>query len=77
MRTIAREAAFQITLRNCPRGRGDVGVSVILVKGEFMQSSVYFCRRFLLVTGADVTMKEFSAFLDVRRCMNWAYKIGS
>ena len=32
------------------RGRGKVTTYVILVEGENMQSSTYFCRRFLLVT---------------------------
>ena len=51
MRTIAWETAFQIALRN---GSKEVGVKVtiyvILVKGEYVQSSTHFCRRLLLVT---------------------------
>ena len=52
---------------------------MILAKGEYIESSTYFFRRFLLVTGADVTMKGFSDFLgiNIMRWKNWAYKIGS
>ena len=43
MRTAAQETAFQIALRNCPKGvGGKVSIYVILVKGEYMQSSTYF-----------------------------------
>ena len=37
---------------------------------------VFFHRRLLLVTGVVVTMKDFSAFLDMERYENWAHKIG-
>ena len=56
MRTIAQAmTAFQIFLRKCSKemgggGQGEVNIYVILVKGEFIQPSTYFCRRFLLVT---------------------------
>ena len=40
---------------------------------------ILFCRRFLLVLwilrGADVTMKDLTAFLDIWRCKNWVHKI--
>ena len=43
MRTTAQETAFQIALRNCSREvRGKVSIDVILVKGEYMQSSTHF-----------------------------------
>ena len=81
MRTMSWETAFQIALRNCPKeiGERSIYTHMILVKGKYIESSTYFFRRFLLVTGADVTMKEFSDFLgiNVRRCKNWAYKISS
>ena len=44
MRTAARETVPQIVLRNCSRNVGGVAkfnIYVILVKGEFMQSSGY------------------------------------
>ena len=49
MRTIARETAIQIALRNCSKEVGvrKVSIYVILVKEEYMQS---FSRSFLLVT---------------------------
>ena len=52
MRTIAQEIAFQIALRNGSKeAAGKVSIYVILVKGEYIQSSTYFfCRSFLLVT---------------------------
>ena len=43
MRTIARETASQIALRNCSKEvGGKVSIYVILVKGEYTQSSTYF-----------------------------------
>ena len=49
MRIITQEIAFQIALRNCSKeAGGKVSVHVTLVKEEYMQSSTYFCRRFLL-----------------------------
>ena len=43
MRTMARETAFQIALRNCSKEvAGKVSIYVILVKGEYMQSNTYF-----------------------------------
>ena len=65
MRTIDQETAFHIALRNCSKEvGGKVSIYVILVKGEYMQSSTYFFFRFLPV------------ILDVRRYKNWAHKIG-
>ena len=54
MRTVARETAFQIVMKNCPREVEEKGwgrsVYVILVKRESMKSSTHFCRRFLIIT---------------------------
>ena len=51
--------------KRLPRGAGKVSIDVILVKGEYVQSSTYFCRKFLLVTRSIITIvKDFSAFLD-------------
>ena len=47
MRTIAQEIAFQIALRNCSEEvGGKVNIYVILVKGEYLQSSTYFLQKF-------------------------------
>ena len=49
---------------------------MILVKGEYMQSSSYFfVEDYCWSPGAEVTMKNFSAFLDTRRGKNWAHEI--
>ena len=51
MRTAAWETAPQIALRNGSKeAEGKVSIHVILVTGEYMQSSTYFSRRFLLVS---------------------------
>ena len=43
-----------------------------------MQSStLFFSEDFCWSRGAVVTMKDISAFLDMRRYENWAHKIGS
>ena len=39
-------------------------------RGSTCNLACIFCRRWLLVEGAVVTMKDFSAFLHVRRCKN-------
>ena len=62
------------------RGRrwvGKVNIYVILMKGKYVQSSMYyfFAEDFCLSWGADVTRRDFSAFLDMRRCKNWAHKV--
>ena len=44
--TIARETASQIALRNCSKQvGGKVSIYVVLVKGEYMQSSTYFLQK--------------------------------
>ena len=46
MRTIVQETAFQIALRNCSKEVvAEVSIYVILVKGEYLQSSTYFLRK--------------------------------
>ena len=46
MRTIARETAFQIALRNCSKEvGGKASIYVILAKGEYMQSSIYILQK--------------------------------
>ena len=79
MRTAAQETAFQIAPRNCSKEvGGKVSIYVILVKGEYMQSSTYFfAEGFCQSQGTVVTMKDFSIFLDMRRYKNWAHKIGT
>ena len=81
MRTIAWESAFQIALRNCSKETGGkVSIYMFLVKGEYVQSStdLFFVRgRFLLVIRTAVTIKDFSAFLDMRRYKNWTHKMDS
>ena len=43
MRTIAQETASQLALSNCSKEVGvKVSIYVILVKGEYIQSSTYF-----------------------------------
>ena len=65
----------------------NVSIYVILVKGggEGVHVTRHtFCRRLLLVSwrlllvwGVDVMVKDFSAFLNMRRFRNWAQKIFS
>ena len=50
MRTAAQETASQIALRNyLKEARGKVSIYEIMVRVEYMQSSTYSFRRFLLV----------------------------
>ena len=53
MRTAAWEIAPQIALRNCSKEVGEAGkisIHMIFDEGEYVQSSTYFSRRFLLVS---------------------------
>ena len=80
MRTIAWESAFQIALRNCSKeAGGKVSIYMFLVKGEYAQSSttLFFVHVFLLVVRTVNTLKDFSAFLDMRRYKNWTHKMDS
>ena len=45
MRPAAWETAPQTALRNCSRGSGEVIMYVVLLKGEYMQSSTYFLQK--------------------------------
>ena len=81
MKTIAWESAFQIALRNYSKeAGGTVSIYMLLVKGEYMQSStdLFFVHgRFLLVVRTVIAIKDFSAFLDMRRYKNWTHKMDS
>ena len=42
-----------------------------------MQSNTHLAEGYCYWRGADVTMKDFSPFLEMGRCNNWAHKIFS
>ena len=51
MRGLTQETAPQIALRNCSKeAGGKASICVILVMGEYMQSSTYFSKSFMLVS---------------------------
>ena len=76
MRTIAWETALQIALRNCSKGAGGkVSIYESLGRGEYMQSSTYFSRRFLLVSWS--LWVRILVFLDVRKYKNQSHNISS
>ena len=86
LKTTAQKTALQTTLRNYSKeveGEGqflcDFGEG-----GRTCNQARLFFRRCLLVSWGlcssretAVTMKDFSAFLDLRRFKNWAHKISS
>ena len=58
--------------------RGSGGRSIYdLVKGEFSATRHLLYKRFFARPRADVIMKGFSAFLDMRRCKDWDHEISS
>ena len=66
------------------RSRGNVSIYGILVKGRIQATVHAVYRRLLLiswrllladVTMKDVTMNNYRAFLDTKRCKNWVRKI--
>ena len=79
MRTIARATAFQIVLRNCSKEVGGRSVLyMILVKRVRAVKHTFWQKLAASQSqGADVTLHDCSAFLDMRRCKNWAHKIFS
>ena len=83
MRTIAQEAAFQGALRHCSKELGgsqnicDLGKGEVHAIKHFAEGCCSCPKDCCCSPGADVTMNEFSAFLDTRRCKDWAYKIFS
>ena len=77
MRTIASETAFQGALRNCSKEQsgGKVSVTYDLSEGRMCSQAHILAEVCCSSQGADVTVNDFSAFLDTRRCKNWAHKI--
>ena len=72
MKTAAWETTPQIALKNCSKEVGGER------QYSFSRSFLLVSWNFLLVTRKRViTMKDFSAFLDMKRYKNWAHKIGS
>ena len=60
MSTAAQEIVSQIALRDCSEeAEGKVSIYVIFMKEEYMQSSTYFSRRFLLVMRNSCHHKGF------------------
>ena len=63
MRTAAWETVPQIALRSCStEAAGEAGIYKVLVKGEYMQPSTYFSRRFLLVMKNSHHHEGFQCF---------------
>jgi len=52
------------------RDSEEVSRYVVLVQREYVQSSTHVDRRLLLPQGTDVSVKDSTAFLDVKRCKN-------
>ena len=59
------------------RGSGGMRIYVILVKGEFMQSSAYLTKGFVLVTRSWCHHGGFNAFLDMKKYRDWDYEVSS
>ena len=72
MKTIVWETAFQIALRKCSKE----AVGKVSVMYDFSEGGAYSQALTLAKTGyqsreADITTKDFSAFLGTKRCKNW------
>ena len=77
---------MQMTVKYHPKEAGGNNISVYMIKvrGRCRQAGTHFTilQKFSCWTregyhqpqGADITMKECSVFLDMRRCKNWAHK---
>lgn len=72
MRTIAWETVCEIALRNFSKEvTGKVSIYVILMNGEYKAIKHIFSLQKVSATHKEhVIMKDFSAFLDIRRYKN-------
>ena len=77
MKTAAQETAPLSSQRLLQSSSGGRSACKILVKGSSVQSSACFTKGFRKSQGADVTVKGFSSFLDMRRCKDWDHEISS
>ena len=79
MRTAASETVPQITLRNCSKevGGGGQYICDFGERGIHVIEHICFAEGFDKSGGVGITMKDFSAFLDMRRCTNRAHTISS
>ena len=76
MRTIAWETVYQIALRNCSKEvERKVSIYVILVKTEYTKSNILFFFFLKVSASPEEQPSLWSAFLDMKRCKNWAHKI--
>ena len=77
LRTIAQETDFQLALRSCSQGVGGRSGCMWFWWRGYMPSSQaqIFTEGCCLSREADVTIYDFSAFLDTRRNRNWGHKI--
>ena len=76
MSTIARETAPRVALRDCPEAVG--GRSVCLwfwQPGNACSKARIFAECCCWSPAEDVTRKEFSAFIDMKRCKHCSHKI--
>jgi len=72
MKTIIWETAFQIALRNCSKeAMGKVSVMYDFSAGGAYSQALTLAKTGCQSRGADITTKDFSAFLGTRRCKNW------
>ena len=78
MRTTAQETAFQIDLKNCSKETGGkVSIYVILVKGEYTQSSTYFLQKVTASHERQMPPWRILCFSRYEDMKNWAHKIVS
>ena len=76
MSSIARETAPQVALRDCPEAVGGRSVSVwFWPLGNARSKARVFVECCCWSPAEDVTRKEFSAFLDMKRCKHCTHKI--
>ena len=84
MRVATGETAPQIAVRNCSKEAGGKGQYICEFwwrENTCNQAHIFQFSASLmntsLITRNSVTMKDFSTFLDMKRCKNWAHKISS
>ena len=79
MRMLAWGQHLRYLWETFPKRQGKVSMYMTLAKGEDMHSSTHFffflAGLFCSSQGSVITMKDFSAFLDMRQYKNWAHTI--
>ena len=76
-RPLAQKVAPQIALKGCSRGREEGQWIWWKRSTQRALKHIFFTEGYCWSPGTDISLKNFSVFLDMRKYKNWARKISS